>query len=495
MSTPTKKPLAAKIGLITGPVVALLIAGTRILGNGHPWTLHIMGAVAALMAIWWLTEAIPLAATAMIPLVVFPLTGIMHISDVALKYGHHLIFLFLGGFLVALAIERSGLHRRMALSIVAIMGDRPRQVVLGFMLATAFLSMWISNTASTLLMLPIAGSILVQAERKSGQTALTKRFGIAMMLGIAYAASIGGVATLIGTPPNLAFKGIYEQIYPNGVAVEFLPWMIMGVPFSASFLVVAWLLLTRWLYPVGSHSTLGGKAVIRQELHALGPMRADEWKMAIVFLTTALLWITRKPFTGVGWAPALGLGNVVKDSVPAMLMALVCCLLRSSDRPGQQLLDWQAIRKVRWDILLLFGGGLALAGGMGATGLDRLLGKNLATVIGPMSPTGRMFVLSTGMTFLTELTSNLASVNMMMPVLAGTADTLGVSPLALMLPTTLAASCAFMLPVATPPNAIVYGSGRVTIREMMKAGIWLNFVGVAWIVITISVFGSWLFGI
>jgi sodium-dependent dicarboxylate transporter 2/3/5 len=440
-----------------------------------------------------------MAATALLPLVYFPTLNIMPAKDVAAEYGDPVIFLFLGGFLIALAVEQSGLHRRVALWIVSFMGDRPHRLVFGFMLGTALLSMWISNTATVMLMLPIAVSVLAQADSQGDEPDRQRRFGVVLLLGIAYAASIGGMGTLIGTPPNVAFKAIYDDEFPSHDAVapeiSFFRWMVMAVPFSLLFLVVAWLLLTRVIFPVPGASLLGGRDVIGEQLRGLGRMTKAEFRTAIVFLVTGLLWVFREPLPGLGWSACLQFEEgYVKDGTVAMLMALMCFIIPSGTRPDAALLEWKSVRRVPWGLLILFGGGLALARGMEHTGLDEYLGRQLAGVLQSLPDVGKMAATASGMTSLTELTSNTASVNMISPVLARAAQRLQVPPLMLMLPATLAASCAFMLPVATPPNAIVYGSGRLRIYDMIKAGLWLNVVGVVLVVFTVTVLGVWAFG-
>jgi len=461
--------------------------------------LNAMAGIAALMAVWWMTEAIPMAATALVPLALFPLFGIMPGNEIAAAYGHRLIFLFLGGFLIALAIEESGLHRRIALTIVAAVGDDPRRVILGFMLATGFLSMWISNTATTLMMLPIAGSILVQAESRGISDKQRHNFSTALMLAIAYSASIGGMATLIGTPPNIAFKGLYESAYPDEPTIGFFNWMVMTVPFSLCLIGIVWIALCRWIFPVARKSFLGGRDTIRDELSQLGRMTAAECRMAVIFGLTALLWVCREPVAGIGWAPVFGKftgidPNWLGDETSAIFMATICFVMPSGKAPGGRLLEWKATERLPWGLLFLFGGGIALAAGMGAAGLDVYLGQSLAQMLGPLPDAGRVGLLAFGMTWLTELTSNLASVNMIIPVLDKAAVELGTSPLLLMIPTTLAASCAFMLPVATPPNAIVYGSGRVRIGDMIKAGLWFNLVGIVLVTVTVLLLGPIAFG-
>ena len=495
-------PLVARIGLAAGPVLAVMV------GSGPWWgftldaslapagqqQLNSMAAVAVLMAVWWLTEAVPMAVTALMPLVYFPTLGIMPAKAIAAEYGHPVIFLFLGGFLIALAVEESGLHRRVALWIVSIMGDQPRRVVFGFMLGTAVLSMWISNTATVMLMLPIAVSVLAQSDAQGGDPNEQRKFNVALLLGIAYAASIGGMGTLIGTPPNVAFRAIYGNEFPVHDAatpeISFFRWMLMALPFALIFLVVAWWLLTRVIFRLPDGSLLGGRDVIGEQRRELGPVSKAEFRTAVVFVITALLWVFREPLTGTG----LYRGGYVKDGTVAMLMAVMCFIIPSGSKPNAALLEWQSVRRVPWGLLILFGGGLALARGMEYTGLDVYLGQRLAVTLRSLPDVGKMAVTALGMTSLTELTSNTASVNMISPVLARSAQDLQVPPLMLMLPATLAASCAFMLPVATPPNAIVYGSGRLRIYDMIKAGLWLNLIGVVLVVLAVLVFGVLAFG-
>jgi sodium-dependent dicarboxylate transporter 2/3/5 len=546
------KTSASMWGLVIGPAVALL------LGFGPSWGLPLelspgrpglntMAALVALMAIWWVTEAVPVAATALLPLILFPALGVMEAPSVASIYGSNIIFLFLGGFLVAIAIEDSGLPRRVALAIVTVVGDRPRRVVLGFMGATAVMSMWISNTASTIIMLPIATSVLSQMSRPPERRREARNFGIALMLGIAYAATIGGTATLIGTPPNLALVEEAKRI-PE-LHVTFAGWMKLGMPFAFALIAVAWLLLVYRIYPVGRESFFGGEGVIRQELKKLGPMRQVEWRASAVFAATALLWVFREPVRGWGWAPALGLE--VTDATVAIFMALVCFVLPAGSGKGQRLLEWKSAVRVPWGVLLLFGGGLALARGMRATELDEYLGDGLAALLAGMPSalslstavaaiallaalarlrsrrrqladneqlatpvplpsrqqaygpivalaagciavlwigehTGMLLATTAGMAAMTELMTNLASVQMLLPVLAEASRQLGVHPGLLLTGATLAASCAFMLPVATAPNAIVFGSGRMRMRHMIRAGLWLNVLAVLLVVVLVS---------
>ncbi len=493
---------AGWIGLIVGPLAAILLLG------GPQWgmsldpqrpELNAMAAVASLMAVWWVTEALPLAATALLPLVLFPVLAIMPSSKTAAAYGEPMIFLFLGGFIIALGVERCGLHRRVALAIVAAVGDSPRQVVLGFMLATAALSMWISNTATTLLLLPIATSVLAQANSRDDPAGV-KRFGIALLLGIAYSASIGGFATLIGTPPNIAMVTIFNQAFPDAPTITFGSWMLLALPLSVTYLMIAWFVLVYLVFPLGKSPLLGGGHVIAEARRKLGPISSAELRMSIVVATTAALWIFREPVAGWGWASLLGWDQpgklpAVGDANIAILMALVCFVVPGRGLRGAPLMDWQTAVRLPWGILLLFGGGLALARGMQASGLDQHLGNWLGAQLAGTSNVMMAGGTALAMTFFTELTSNLASVNMSLPILARMAQSVQCDPLLIMIPATIAASCAFMLPVATPPNAIVFGSGKIEVRHMIKAGIWLNLIGVVLIVLFLFLLGVPVLGI
>ncbi len=370
------------------------------------------------------------------------------------------------------------------------MGDNPRYIVLGFMLATALLSMWLSNTATTLMLLPIAVSVLAQAEQAGSDRA--PQFGLALLLGVAYSASIGGVATPVGTPPNIYFRS-FMQRESVASSISFAEWIILVLPISALMLVGTWQLLVRVLFPLSPQPLLGGGQLIRRRLAELGPMRTPEWRTLAIFLTTAGLWIFREPVPGWGWAPWLGFGKKfpIDDSTVAIAMGVLCFLVPSGER-GRPLLEWKSTVRVPWGILLLFGGGMALANGLTSTGLAEALADRLATAASTMSTTGMVIAVTGSMTFLTEITSNLASVQMVLPVLLATSKQLHVDPLLLTLPATLAASWAFMLPAATPPNAIIYGSGRVSIREMARAGLLLNLLGIVVVVIAVLLIAPWV---
>ncbi|GMR11838.1 MAG: DASS family sodium-coupled anion symporter [Gemmatimonadota bacterium] len=465
---------AQRVGLLAGGAIfALMLAlpGPEALPEDG-W---LTAAVAVLMAVWWMTEAIPIPATALLPLVLFPLLGVLEMSDAATPYAQDLIFLFMGGFLLAVTMERWGLHRRIALTVMTSVGTSPSRLVLGFMLATAFLSMWISNTATAALMLPIA--LAVGDRFRPEQTEGSYPFGVALMLGIAYAASIGGVGTLIGTPPNAVFAAAADEIL--GVEIGFLQWAMVGMPLVAVMLPLAWLLLVKVLY-VPTVGDVDAGAVIREERTRLGAPDRGEWIVGIVFTLTAAAWILRAPKTfGAVSIPGIqSFAPGVRDSTIAMAAALALFLIPVNWRKGIFALDWPTARRIPWGVLVLFGGGLSLARAMERSGLASWIGGAVGgletvPVIVLLAVVAALFV------FLTEITSNMATATMAMPVMAGVAAGLGMEPLHLMATAVLGSSMAFMLPAATPPNAIVFGSNYLTIPQMSRAGIWLNLIAIA----------------
>jgi sodium-dependent dicarboxylate transporter 2/3/5 len=466
--------LHSRLGLVGGVALAALLLLLPPPAELSPAAWR-TAAVGVLMAVWWMTEAAPLAVTALVPIVLFPVLGVATVDAATSPYANPLIFLFLGGFLIALGIERWGLHRRLALAIVAAFGTRPRRIVAGFMAATAFLSMWISNTATAMLMLPIALSVIEmigtgqdggRETAEGGPEPPSPRggdFAVALMLAIAYAASIGGMATLIGSPPNALMAGFLRETH--GTEVSFVGWMAVGLPIAAVGLAASYLLLVRVVFRLADAEVPGGAAFLRRELRALGPMRWEERAVAAVFALTAALWIGRplveRALPGV------------TDTGIALFGALLLFVIPSRWRQGEFLLGWAEAKRLPWGVLLLFGGGLSLAAAVEANGLAAWIGGRLEGLGGLPALWVVLAVVGT-VILLTELTSNTATAATFLPVVAAVAIGLGVEPLLLVLPTTLAASCAFMLPVATPPNAIVYGSGRVTVAQMVRAGIWLN---------------------
>lgn len=444
---PTTRALALGAGvLVAAAAAAVCRAGG--LSNAASAT----AAVTALCAVWWVLEPIPIPATSLIPFAAFPLLGVLDHQKVATAYGHTLILLLLGGFLVSTALEKSGAHRRLALGMVRLVGGHSqKRLVLGFMLATGLASMWISNTAATLMMLPVAMALLERDEDGS--------LAAPLLLGIAYAASIGGLGTPIGTPPNVIFMGVYRET--TGAELSFLDWMRVGVPATCVLLPLAWWVVTR---------RLGRSQPF--VLPSPGPWRAPERRVLVVFVITALAWITRtEPFGG--WAGVLNTPGA-SDSTVALAAAVALFLL--PDGEGSTMLDWETARRIPWGLLILFGGGIAIARGFEESGLSQALGGALSAVAGlPLIVT--LLAICLLVTFLTEVTSNTATATLLMPVLAAAAAGAKMDPALLMIPATLSASCAFMLPVATAPNAIMFGTDRVTSRQMASAGLILNLLG------------------
>lgn len=422
-------------------------------------------AVTVLMAVWWITEALPISATSLLPIVLFPLLGVTGISEATSPYANPLIFLFMGGFMIAMAMQRWDLHRRIALNIVHAIGIEPRSIIIGFILASAFLSMWVSNTATAMMMLPIAVSVLklIEEQRPAEKRESRTHFEIVLVLSIAYACNIGGMATLIGTPPNALFAGFMSENY--GVEIGFAQWMLVGVPLVLIGLPLMYLVLTRWIYPVRLEKLPGGRDVIREELRKLGPMSKAEWMVAAVFAGAALLWITRPLLDNL--IPGLSDANI------AMGAALLLFAMPVSLHDRLFVLDWEHARDLPWGVLLLFGGGLSLAAAINGSGLAGWIGQSVHALSTWPLPVIILFVI-TLIVFLTEITSNTATTAAFLPILASAAIGIGHNPMLLAIPAALSASCAFMLPVATPPNAIVYGSGKVSIPQMTRAGIWLN---------------------
>ena len=479
-------------GLILGPSLCLLLVLLPTPAGMQPAAQHV-AAVAVLMAVWWTTEAIPIPATALLPILLFPLLGVMPPDQVTLSYANHLIYLFLGGFLIAVTVEKWNLHRRIALYTIRLIGVTPNRIIFGFMLTTWLLSMWISNTAATMMMLTIAMAVINQVVRETEQDPALQvdtrpgrfRFGIALMLGIAYAASIGGVATLIGTPTNAVFAGVVEKTY--GISISLAQWMLIGAPVAVCMLVLAWLLLTRVLYRSELDYLPGGRQAIQREIAQLGRITRPEIAVLSVFLLVAALWMLR------GLVPVAGLQRVA-DSTIAIGGALLLFVIPADWKRREFLLDWQTALTIPWDILILFGGGFALAGGFAQSGLTDYLAGKLDILHGA----GMVLIIACVaalVTFLTELTSNTATASIILPVMAALAEAMHVHPLGMMVAATIAASYAFMLPVATPPNAIVFGSRYVTIQQMMKTGIWLNLIGILLITATVTLLLPLVWGI
>lgn len=456
------------VALVAGPVLLLLLLALPAPEALTPQAWRLV-AVAAWMVTWWMFEAAPVPVTALLPIPLMPLLGIAEQGDVTAGYGHPLIFLFLGGFLIAAAMQRWGLHRRIALRIVSLVGTSPNGIVAGFMLATAFLSMWISNTATTVMMYAVGISVVEFVAGRADNREQTRRFGVALMLGIAYSASIGGVGTLIGTPPNTLLASFLGENY--GIALDFGTWMLLGVPLVAVMLPLTWLLLCRVIFPSKDLALTGANEIIGQELAAMGPMSRGERTVMLVFVMTALLWITRKWL--VAWT-----GLSISDTTIALVSATLLFALPASIEKGQFTVEWDAAKKIPWGVLLLFGGGLALAGAFRSTGLAEAIGNAVAGLEG-LNMALIVLVAIAAIIFLTELTSNTATTATFLPILGAVAVGLGASPMTLAVPAALAASMAFMMPVATPPNAIVFSYEGLHIQDMIKAGLWLNLLAIA----------------
>lgn len=464
-----------RIALILGPLLFLLVI---LLKPFEDLTLqgHAVLATTLWIAVWWVVEAIPIAATALLPIVLFPLSGGMDLTTTTASFGHKYVFLYLGGFLIAIGIEKWNLHRRIALNIIAFIGSDVRKIILGFMIATAFLSMWISNTATSVMMLPIGMAIIKQLKDNPETIEDENRvFGKALMLGIAYSASIGGIATLIGTPPNLVLAGVIQSTY--GYEITFLEWFSFGFPISMILLAFCWIYLTRIAFKFKQTEFLGGKKEIQRLKKELGPIGYEERWITVVFTLAAFCWITRS-FLLQKFLPE------IDDTIIAIIFGLVLFIIPSK-RKGQPLLNWKDTINLPWGIILLFGGGMALAKAFEQSGLAIWLG-HLMTEFGGLSLFFLILLLVTAINFLTEITSNLATTAMLLPVLAPLAMEVDVHPYGIMVAAAVAASCAYMLPVATPPNAVVFGSGYLRIPDMVSKGIVMNIFSI--LVITLLVF-------
>ena len=484
-------------GLVLGPILFLVAILFLDLAPGNPLPTR-MAAVAILMAVWWITDAIPLFATSLLPMVLYPLLGLLPGKTTAPLYVNSTIFLFLGGFLIALAMEKWNLHRRIALFIIRRVGGGPPRIILGFMIAGAFLSMWISNTATAIMMVPIGMAIVLQMEDRFGRRE-THDFTLGLMLGIAYACSIGGMATLVGTPPNLAFARIYEISFPQNEPIAFGTWFAMALPIATVMLVAVWLLLTRVFFRVPGHLVVD-REIVDQEYAELGPPGFEEKVVLTIFSLTALLWVFRNPLhlgsvTIPGWSALLPHPEMIDDGTVALFMALLLFLIptRSDHAESPAIMDAGGIMRLPWGIVLLFGGGFALAKGFQVSGLSDLIGRHFASLAG-VHPLVMIGLICLVLTFLTEVTSNTATTQMILPILASLAVDMQVNPLLLMVPATLSASCAFMMPIATPPNAIVFGSGRIRVHEMARVGLFINLAGVLLISTLFYILGPIILG-
>jgi sodium-dependent dicarboxylate transporter 2/3/5 len=468
---------AKNIGLFLGPILFILVR-LVIEVEGLSDEANAILASTLWIATWWITEAIPIAVTSLLPIILFPLSGGLSISETSSSFGHRYIFLYLGGFILALAIEKWNLHRRIALKIISLIGTNVRKIILGFMVATSFLSMWISNTATAVMMLPIGIAIVKQMSNlKSTDKKENIIFGKSLMLSIAFSASIGGIATLIGTPPNLVFAGIIQEIY--NVEISFLKWFIFGLPISILLIIISWLYLTRIAFNFKQKEFKEGEIEIKNELNKLGKISYEEKVVLSVFILTGMAWISRSFLLNI-FIPSLD------DTIIALICGVSLFLLKTKNKNGfkERIMNWEDAVKLPWGVLLLFGGGLAIAEGFQSSGLANWIADNLTKLNG-FSLIIILMVVIAAVNFLTEITSNLATIAMLLPILAPTAIILDVHPFILMVAATLSASCAFMLPVATPPNAVVFGSNYLKISDMVRVGILMNLISIIIILIMV----------
>ena len=464
--------MGKQIGLLLGPSLFILLHFLTLDGLSSQAITVI--ALAAWMVCWWITEAVSISVTALLPLVIFPLFDIMSMNEVGANYGSSIVFLFFGGFVLALALEKVNLHKRIALTIIHKTGTTPNRVILGFMIATAFMSMWISNTASTVVMLPIALSVIQLLVQSDGVfTKEERHFSLSVMLGIAFSANAGGIATVIGTPPNSVLIGLLENEY--NMEISFLKWMIIGLPFSATMIGIIYLVLTRWMFPNKGIEFASSNTLIAQKLADLGPTSPQEKHVLRIFAVTVFLWVFRSLINS--FFPHLGLS----DTMISIGCAIALFSIPHQFKKGIFILKWEDTSRLAWGILILFGGGLALAKGMSATGIVSLITDGIANANLNVLFTVSLLILL--MLFMTELMSNVALVAVLAPVVAGIAIGLEIPLLYLLIPVTMASSCAFMLPMATPPNAIVFASGYVKVAQMARVGIFINLIAVVLLIL------------
>ncbi|MEQ8302283.1 MAG: DASS family sodium-coupled anion symporter [Cyclobacteriaceae bacterium] len=480
------QPQNKTIGLILGPVlfaILYFLVSSSALGHKGGFILGL----GAWMVAWWVTEAAPIPVTALLPMVMFPLFSVATAKAAAAPYGDSIIFLFMGGFMIALGLEKHNLHQRIALNLIRLTGTSGNGIILGFMLSTALISMWISNTATAVMMLPIATSVTSLLGREISQTDKLKfdRFATGLMLSIAYAASIGGIATIIGTPPNVVTVGFIKRFYDQDVS--FATWMVIGIPLMLSILAACYFTITRILYPSGLKSIEGSSELIASKLRELGAISKEEKRVLVIFALTCFFWIFRQNLN------ALIGTNLLDDTTIAMSGGILMFITPIDIKQSKFILDWPDMKNLPWGILLLFGGGLSLAQGMADAGLVQLIGDEIAGM-GNLS-TGTLVVTLSGLSMiLTELMSNVALTTIFIPVVLGIADGLSINPILLAMPVSFAASCAFMMPISTPPNAILFASGYITVKQMMRAGILVNIFSIILISVAMLTIGVWLYG-
>jgi len=475
-------------GFLAGPIAFLMVSSLVSADFISPGAYKVLG-VAAWMIVWWITEAAPIPITALLPLILFPFLGVMKMSEAAAPYANPIIFLFMGGFMIALGLEKHRLHERIALNLIRITGTSGNGIILGFMIATGFISMWISNTATAMMMLPIAISVINLLKTEKGNTPETetkgeRNFGIGLMLIIAYAANIGGIGTIIGTPPNVVFVGLLNQFY--GQKIVFGDWMLIGIPLSIILLASCYFIITKFLFPNHLKNVHGSDELIKNKLKELGSIRKEEKLVMMIFVLTSSLWIFQQ-----GINVLLG-KEMLNDTNIAMMGGSLMFIVPSSLKKFTFLLHWRDTEKLAWGILILFGGGLCLAQGLSNAGIIQAVGAAIAeqgTAVNWL-----LFGLITASVFITEVMSNVALVQIFIPVVFGIATNLGLNPILLGMPVALGASMAFMFPVATPPNAIVFSSGHMKVKDMMKAGIILNIVSILLIYLFAQTAIEWMFG-
>lgn len=485
-----------RFGLFFGLAAFILVLVFTDLDPENPLVSRTL-AVALLMAAWWITEAIPLAITALLPLVLFPALGILNGSEVSATYMNHIIFIFIGGFMMAIAMEKWNLHRRIALRILALSGVSPPRILTGFIMATAFLSMWISNTATAMMMIPIVMSVISSLEESSRGNEVAK-YATGLFLAIAYSASVGGMATLVGTPTNLVYPRILTLLYPEAPEISFMDWMLFALPVSLVMLLAIWTVVYLLFRPKQKWTGIK-TSHFRDRYRELGPASPEEKTVMVLFTLLALLWIFRAGisfdrFSIPGWAALFGSPDFINDGTVAIFIGVLLYLLPAPSRKGERLMDPGTIRKLPWEIVLLFGGGFALALGFQSSGLAVWLGEQLAWT-GRVPPVLILLSVVALMSFLTELTTNVASTQMLLPVFASLAISSGNSPVFLMIPATIASSLAFMLPTATPPNAIIFGTNRLRIKTMVRTGFLLNIIGILVVTLATLILGENLLGI
>ena len=497
------------LGVIVALLVYLALGGSEELSSDGRW----VAAIGTLMAIWWITEAVPLSATALLPIVLIPMLTERTVSEATAPYASSIVFLFLGGFLIAIAMEKWNLHYRIALLTLRRVGAEPRRIVLGLMLSTGFLSMWVSNTATTLMMLPIGLSVLaLVTERAEAQGKVVadhshhrpghvdpirddnlRRFGICLVLAIAWSATMGGLGTLLGSPPNAIVAGYAAD--ELGRQIGFLEWMMVGLPLAFVFIMIGWVLMTRVLYPFKLTEIPGGRQMIEDEIHKLGPLSRGEKMVLIVFCSAAFLWVVPGLLASIpGVGEALGPLGEMDDTAIAIAAGLAMFILPGRGR-REMVLNWKdAEDGLPWGVLLLFGGGLSLAGAVASTGLDGWFGAQV-TGLGALPSVLLVAAVVAIVIFLTEITSNTATAATFIPILGGVAVGIEADPMSLLIPAAFAATCAFMLPVGTPPNAIVFATGAVTIAQMARGGVVLNIIGIVLITAFCYVLGGFFLGL